>query len=677
VEAYAILFFILAFRLPIFWIVFILYMLILRRQIRFFHVMIGVLIVLTFLFIITHRPIINRVDHTFLVVEVHQKTNYRTLVIKNKGIKYQMNTNNRTLIPGDIIHVTGTIEPYRSRSIPYGFDPKAYYLSKGIYAKVLVEKWSLIKQDFYLYQVRWKLLQRIEDLSSKPMIEALIFGIRMDEKKGELYQKLDILYLFSVSGMHLYVGLNLIDLGCFHLGFNKTTKRVIQSFFLLFFLMMYHFSFAVLRVILMKILSFFNRKYHLNLTQIDSIQIVFMMLLLMNGYLIHSTGFLMLYIIINALHLLKPLYIKQQGYIRKLIMTCIIQSFIYPFKLRISLLMILAIPIITFIITGPLFILSLITLIFPKLDDFFSHIISLFNLVIQLLNHSYLGISMPAIPEIGLPLFYLGLIFLYGSKTIKQIIFRFLFLLFLIVLPKIRFYPITDVYFVDVGQGDSAIIMNASCVIVVDSYQFISELLLNKGVDRIDYLILTHNHQDHTNEAKDLLRQFDVTFLVLSAFDEYQLTHSTILFVKSDDQIRCGDIEINILGPIHPSSIENNRSIVFQTQIHDVKYLFTGDIEKDAESDLVNKYRYHLKSDVLKVAHHGSKTSSSVLFLSYVNPSVVIISSRINNKHGFPHQEVIKRLEEMQVTIYQTSIHGTIQSRHYKKKQKWTLLLPI
>ena len=114
-----------------------------------------------------------------------------------------------------------------------------------------------------------------------------------------------------------------------------------------------------------------------------------------------------------------------------------------------------------------------------------------------------------------------------------------------------------------------------------------------------------------------------------------------------------------------------------QFTLHDTVYLLTGDIEASAEQDLVDKYGRKLKSDVLKIAHHGSKTSSTPLFLKWVNPKTVIISTSRNNRYGFPHQEVLDRLQVRDVQIYLTADHGTICSKHNKKKQKWLVLLPF
>jgi competence protein ComEC len=106
-------------------------------------------------------------------------------------------------------------------------------------------------------------------------------------------------------------------------------------------------------------------------------------------------------------------------------------------------------------------------------------------------------------------------------------------------------------------------------------------------------------------------------------------------------------------------------------------YLFTGDIEHDAEIDLIHHYGYSLKSDVLKIGHHGSSTSTSEIFLSYVNPRFAIISLSLKNRYGFPDQEVINRLIRYDVTIYRTDLHGTILNIYSKKKSKWMFHLPF
>ena len=202
------------------------------------------------------------------------------------------------------------------------------------------------------------------------------------------------------------------------------------------------------------------------------------------------------------------------------------------------------------------------------------------------------------------------------------------------------------------GQGDTSLIIRPfnQCTIVIDAFNTVEDYLINHNIKEIDYLIITHGDYDHYQKADWILSNLIVKQIVLSEFDDsdfkiaHQNSHLTLL-VESGDTLVCGDISLNILAPIAKASSVNNASIVFQTKIDDLTYLFTGDIEAESEQLLVNKYKHSLKSDVLKVPHHGSKTSSTQTFIDFVNPKHVVISAGHQNKFSHPDKNVLNRYE--------------------------------
>ena len=105
--------------------------------------------------------------------------------------------------------------------------------------------------------------------------------------------------------------------------------------------------------------------------------------------------------------------------------------------------------------------------------------------------------------------------------------------------------------------------------------------------------------------------------------------------------------------------------------------LFTGDIEEDAEKKLIETYQDRLKSDMLKVPHHGSITSSTTEFINYVNPDVAIISVGRDNRFDFPSEKIINRYQQHGITIYRTDLHGTIVCHLKEGEEKWSFLLPF
>jgi len=232
--------------------------------------------------------------------------------------------------------------------------------------------------------------------------------------------------------------------------------------------------------------------------------------------------------------------------------------------------------------------------------------------------------------------------------------------------------------FLDVSLGDSTIIESNGCVIIVDAYQNVLSYIRKMGIQKVDYLILTHSDQDHIKEAKSIIENIKVNHLVLSYYDEnYPIYQANILFLKHGDEIKCNQLKLNIIGPLKKYTNDNDNSLVIQFVFDKKTFLLTGDIENDAESDLADYYKHKLKSDVLKVSHHGSNTSSTKKFLDYVNPSVAIISTGYLNRYDFPSINVLNRIMTYNVMIYRTDFHGSVVYDMRKKNSKWKFYIPF
>ena len=197
---------------------------------------------------------------------------------------------------------------------------------------------------------------------------------------------------------------------------------------------------------------------------------------------------------------------------------------------------------------------------------------------------------------------------------------------------------------------------------VIDAYNSFS-YLKTLGLNKIDYLVLTHSDSDHVGDYLKIINYFNVKNILYSKYDELfdnLLSNININKYPVDDNLRINSkFNIEFFGPINDYKDSNSVSIVFKINIYNHSYLFTGDMEEKEEYDLVNKYSNKLKSDVLKVAHHGSNTSSSELFLSYVRPKYSIISCGKNNRYNFPSNIVLDRLKKYS-DIYITYECGNI-----------------
>ncbi|QUH21133.1 ComEC/Rec2 family competence protein [Alkaliphilus sp. B6464] len=239
---------------------------------------------------------------------------------------------------------------------------------------------------------------------------------------------------------------------------------------------------------------------------------------------------------------------------------------------------------------------------------------------------------------------------------------------------------VLSIHMIDVGQGESILIITPNNkTILIDAGEQsegrrVKAYLTKNRINKIDLIIGTHPHSDHIGGLSEIIKNFEVEKIIMpkklhtSATFEKLLTtiESKGLTISTPQQNKLVEFDENIklhfLGPIKDYGDNLNLwSIVFRLDYMDKSFLFTGDIEEEAEIDLINTYdKAVLRANVLNVGHHGSNTSTSKQFLDYVNPEIALISLGNDNPYGHPHREVIKRLEEASAFIYRTDLQGTV-----------------
>ncbi len=255
-------------------------------------------------------------------------------------------------------------------------------------------------------------------------------------------------------------------------------------------------------------------------------------------------------------------------------------------------------------------------------------------------------------------------------------------LMIVAVFTSIQPREFTEIAFIDVGQGDSACIITPQGDAIVidggedDSFKDdIFPFLMKRGIFSVDYVVASHYHSDHTDGLVDLLGNMPVKNLIIPEVDYEDEVRNELIYlaenknievreVSAPDVIKVSDgLTLEVLFPnsdkfINSDGNENNDSIVLMVNYFDTSVLFTGDIEKEAESVLVREA--DIDADILKVGHHGSYTSTSQKFLEEVSPKYAVISAGFGNSHGHPHDVVINRLDAADVRTYRTDRNGNI-----------------
>lgn len=230
-----------------------------------------------------------------------------------------------------------------------------------------------------------------------------------------------------------------------------------------------------------------------------------------------------------------------------------------------------------------------------------------------------------------------------------------------------------EIYYLDVGQADSILIRNNEKNVLIDAGNNADGPKLvtyfkSLGISEFEYVIGSHAHEDHIGGMDDIIENFQInnfympdvvtttkTFEeVLDALEEKNIAFDT---PNIGDKFTTSDMHFEVLYLNSDEDDLNANSIILMLKFGERRFLFTGDAEESSEKEILHK---DIKADVLKVGHHGSRTSSSYSFLDRVKPEYAIIQVGEENSYKHPHDETLKRFKKMNTTVYRTDLHGTI-----------------
>ncbi len=237
-----------------------------------------------------------------------------------------------------------------------------------------------------------------------------------------------------------------------------------------------------------------------------------------------------------------------------------------------------------------------------------------------------------------------------------------------------------SVHFIDVGQGDCTLVLCDDQSLLIDAGENghetdVLNYLRSMGIEKLDYIIATHQHSDHIGGLPEVLEEFGTDNIIMPRLTKSQTpTNSTytaflkavqnsgakVISAKPGLTYALGDASFEILGPVTDDCEDiNSMSAVTKITYGETSFLVTGDAEKDEELEIIENGSY-LDCDVLKVGHHGSTTSSCKDFLDASTPEICVISCGANNDYGHPHDKVLNRLKNYTDEIYRTDICGSV-----------------
>lgn len=608
-------------------------------------------------------------------------------IIKDNQIKISLKSKERIIVTykytgkvfnnlsyGDKIKVTGVLKEPSTNNIFNNFNYKKYLYNKKIYYIIEASKIDKIQNNNnHIYTIKNLLYTRINSLKSSNYIKALLFGDnKLDKEIKTSYQINGISHLFSVSGFHINFITSIIYFYLDRVTYNKKIKYITVDIFLVLYLLLCNTT-SLLRCTVMNILLSINHLLKLNIKKIDIVLLTLILCIIINPFIIYDIGFIYSYTISFFLILYKNKY-KTNNKLLKIIYISLI-SFLVSLPINIYtsyeinflniILNIIIVPIVSLILLP----LSLLTLIFPILDNILYLITSILEKISLYTSNINIFKQVLSKPSIILIIIYYLVIILILSKNKHY----YLILILLIFHKTIPLYNSNlEVVMFDVGEADSMLISTPSkkVNILIDTGRGIDInniiiYLKSIGISKLNYLIITHGDEDHIVGALYLIDNFKVDNVILNKGDYTELEVELIIHLKNKNIKYTNNInKIPLLGSYmyllntKKFSNENDNSIVTYFEYQKYKFLFMGDSSSKTEEYLINNYNL-TNISFLKVGHHGSNTSSSTHFINKITPKVSLISVGRNNFYHHPNKEVLTNLSNS--VIYRTDINKSIK----------------
>ena len=624
-----------------------------------------------------------------IVTKYEVKEDKITIEIKAKEkllitYKYQDKEFNN-LSYGDKIKVKGTLITPSKNTNQNTFNYQKYLYYKKIY--YLVEATSINKianNHNYLYTIKNILYQKIDKLKSSNYIKTLLFcDNTLSKEIKESYRINGISHLFSVSGMHINFFVSIIYLYLNKITYNKRIKYLITNIFIIIYLILFPSS-SLLRSAVMSILYSINYLLKLKIKKIDILLLTLGVSLLINPFIIYDLGYIYSYTITFFL-VLSSSTLKNKNKINKIIYISLLSFLVsipitiynsYEINIISILLNIILIPIISIIILP----LTILTYIFPILDSIlylFTNTLETISLFISKIKITKIIFPKPSL--LIVVLYYI--IFLLSYQNKKYFYLNIILLIIIYISPYLN--SNFEIVMFEVGEADCHLIKypyNKNTILIdtgKNEYKIKNEVipyLKSIGIKKIDYLIITHGDLDHMGEGINLVNNFKVEKVIFNCGPYNDLEQELIKVldkkkIKYYSCIKELNIDNNKLYFLQTKEYdnENDNSNVIYSELNVYKFMFMGDAGIDKEKDILDKYNLS-NVDVLKVGHHGSKTSSSKEFINVINPKYSIISIGKNNRYGHPNKEVLNNLSDSK--IYRTDQDGSIMFKIKNTKLK-------
>lgn len=596
---------------------------------------------------------------------------------------------------GSSVIVKGKLVSPKNNTVPYLFNYKKYLYNKRVYYTLKIDNIKILKENSNPFiKLKNRVIKHVNSYKDSTYLSAFILGKTelISDEVLTSYRENGISHLFALSGLHVSIFSSILLFILKKLRFKEILNYVLIFIFLLLFSFITGFSPSILRATLLFFLLSINKVFYLNIRTLDILYLVFIILVIINPFIIYNLSFILSFTAAFFLIFSSDL-LKGKNYFVSLFKVSLLSYFaslplsIYYFgytNLLGTILNLVFVPLVSFVV----FPLTLLTFIISKFYSILNITTNLLESLSLLFNKFKIIIYFPRINLIFV-FIYLSILMLYIKFKKKICLYLIIVLL---IFFKIRPYMDnnTYIYYIDVGQGDSILVVTPHLkkTILIDTGGIVSfnenyksNIVKNKtipffrriGINKVDYLFLTHGDYDHAGEASELLSNFCVKKVFINKGNinniEKKINNKEVLTLKNFviDNIKVNSLNNNVFNN------ENDDSTILLFNIYDYKFLFMGDASIKTEEYLLNNYILP-NVDILKVGHHGSYTSTSTDFINVIKPKYSVISVGENNMYKHPNKSVLDILDNTK--LFRTDVDGTIEVKISKKRYKIKTYVP-